>query len=112
MAQKPRMRDHSINQRSHMSWVVLAQVWLTGCDRELVEQLAGDMTHHPADPRNNLVAEQRMFVISQQLPQDRRNRADQCVAVRQLIAQDQINRDGRKGLGSILAHARVIVRLG
>jgi hypothetical protein len=40
------------------------------------QQLRGEVRHHPADPRDHLVAEQRVIVVREQVAQDRPRRRE------------------------------------
>jgi hypothetical protein len=65
------------------------------------QQLRGEVRHHPADPRDHLVAEQRGIVVREQVAQDRPRRREDRVAAHEFFAQHLFNR-----IHGLLGHRR------
>ena len=71
---------------------------------EGVQQLPCQIHHHPADPCNDLIAEQRMIIVGKEMAQDWRDCAKQRVAMRQFVAHDRFDRSLSQDLSTILDH--------
>jgi hypothetical protein len=68
--------------RSVLSRPGLIHVGCFGC-----QQLTGNVSRHPAHPRNDLIAEKRVIVLGEEVTEDGPDRAQDDVPVRKLFTE-------------------------
>jgi hypothetical protein len=98
MAEQSGIRDEPGTQRHNRVGMVIPVVPAVGGDRHLVEKLARHVGGHPADAGDYLVAEHRMLIVGQKMPQDRTIGADLGIARGKILAQQLLEiRTGNSG---------------
>ncbi|MEZ5684351.1 MAG: hypothetical protein R3E03_09345 [Novosphingobium sp.] len=104
VVEKTGMSHKAFDQYGNIIGIVLTIVAVTRSIGAGIEQLPGEIGHRAPDPGDDLVTEHRVLVVGKQVTQDRRDCADQGIAVRQFVAQGRLDLRGGNRLGSMLVH--------